>query len=158
MFETQGIHKSVIMFQLANVKKLEIHYCDGLEHIFTFSTFETLGQLDNLMIGRCKAMKVIMKEEEDASSSMVVVFPRLKCIKLYDVPELVGFFLGKNEFIWPSLDEVVVNGCPQMKVFTAGGSTAPQLKYVATGLSKYSPECWFKSHVTNTTPVLHQEV
>ncbi|KAL7611971.1 hypothetical protein Lser_V15G04964 [Lactuca serriola] len=44
-----------------------------------------------------------------------------------------------------------------MKVFTAGGSTSPQLKYVRTRLGKHSPECWFNSHVTTTTTGQLQE-
>ncbi|CAH1421777.1 unnamed protein product [Lactuca virosa] len=91
------------------------------------------------------------------SKSRNVSFPYLKTIKLVDLPELMGFFLGMNEFQWPSLDKILINDCPRMRVFTAGGSTAPQLKYVKTRLGKHSPRCWFNSHVTTTTTQQHQE-
>ncbi|KAL4579145.1 hypothetical protein LXL04_015282 [Taraxacum kok-saghyz] len=160
VFETERINKSVSMLKLTNLKILKIVGCDLLENIFTFSTLETLGQLEKLKIEFCNSMKVIVKEEEEdasSSSSKAVVFPRLKFITLFKLPELVGFFIGTNEFQWPALDVLKIDHCPKMKAFTAGGSTAPQLKYVATRLSKHSPECWFKSHVTNTSAVLHQE-
>nr|KAJ0219827.1 hypothetical protein LSAT_V11C200052970 [Lactuca sativa] len=165
VFETQGINKSVVKLELGNLKRLEIDDCDLLEHIFTFSTLESLVQLEELLIESCKAMKVIVVKAEEhgvqqttmASSSKVVVFPRLKRIHLEYLQELVGFFLGTNEFQWPSLKKVGIYGCPQMKVFTAGGSTAPQLKYVRTRLGKHSPECWFNSHVTTTTTGQLQE-
>ncbi|CAH1435240.1 unnamed protein product [Lactuca virosa] len=164
-----GINKSVIMLELGNLKKLEITYCGLLEHIFTFSTLESLVQLEKLMIKNCKAMKVIVVKEEDdgvektttngSSSKAMVKFPRLKSITLLNLRELVGFFLGTNEFQWPSLDELGIFNCPEMKVFTSGGSTAPQLKYVQTWTGKYSPPgSWFNSHVTTTnTGQQHQE-
>ncbi|KAL7612393.1 hypothetical protein Lser_V15G04875 [Lactuca serriola] len=140
------VNNNVIM--LPNLKILEISNCGGLEHIFTFSALESLRQLQELKIYGCRSMKVIVKkEEEDASSSSssssssskkVVVFPRLKSIELEDLPELEGFFLGMNEFRWPSLDEVTIKKCPKMMVFAAGGSTAPQLKYIHTELGKYT--------------------
>lgn len=109
---------------------------------------------------------IVEKEEDDgvekttkASFSMVVVFPHLKRIKLEYLPELVGFILGTNEFRWPSLDNLMIKDCPQMKVLTAGRSKASQLKYVETSLGKYSPPgSWFNSHVTTPTTGYHHEV
>ena len=162
VFETERINKSVSMLKLTNLKILRIEHCDLLENIFTFSTLETLGQLEELTIKWCNSMKVIVKEEEDASSSSskVVVFPRLKYITLFRLPELVGFFLGMNEFQWPALDVLDIYDCPKMKAFTAGGLKAPQLKYEETHheLDKHTPERAFNSHVTTTPSGLHPEV
>ncbi|CAI9270382.1 unnamed protein product [Lactuca saligna] len=129
LFETHGINNSnscceegsggiprlnnVIM--LPNLKILKIEYCDHLEHIFTFNALESLTQLKELTINCCYRMQVIVKKEEDASSSSlkeVVVFLRLKSITLVDLPKLVGFFLGMNEFQWPLLDDVTIKYCP----------------------------------------------
>ncbi|KAL7613137.1 hypothetical protein Lser_V15G04861 [Lactuca serriola] len=153
------VNNNVIM--LSGLKILEIYGCGGLEHIFTFSALESLTQLQELTIKGCYRMKVIVKKEEDeygeqqttttttitkgassssssSSSKEVVVFPRLKSIELNDVPELVGFFLGKNEFQLPSLEEVTIKYCSKMMVFAAGGSTAPQLKYIHTELGRHA--------------------
>ncbi|CAI9261481.1 unnamed protein product [Lactuca saligna] len=93
---------------LPNLKILNIEWCGRLEHIFTFSALESLRQLQELTIRKCRSIKVIVKKEEDASSKEAVVFPRLKSIELEDLPELVGFFLGMNEFRWPSLDKAYI--------------------------------------------------
>ncbi|CAI9270374.1 unnamed protein product [Lactuca saligna] len=134
------VNNNIIM--LPNLKILKIRDCGGLKHIFTLSALESLRQLEEIRISFCYGVKVIVKkEEEDASSSSsskkVVVFPHLKSIKLINLPELEGFFLGKNEFRWPSLDYVKIDNCPQMLVFAAGGSMAPQLKYIHTELGKH---------------------
>ncbi|KAI3518060.1 hypothetical protein L1887_06419 [Cichorium endivia] len=152
-----GIPRPNNVFMLPNLKILKIYYCPVLEHIFTFSALDSLRQLQELTIERCKAMKVIVKEEEydeiqtttKASSKEVVVFPRLKSITLEDLPELMGFFLGMNEFRWPSLDHVMIQSCPQMRVFAPGGSTTPKLKYIHTILGKHSlEECGLDFHRT----------
>ncbi|CAI9265175.1 unnamed protein product [Lactuca saligna] len=155
------VNNNVIM--LPNLKILRIENCWGLEHIFTFSALESLRQLEQLTVRYCFGMKVIVKKEEDeygeqqttttkgasssyssssssssSSSKKVVVFPRLKYIALDDLLELEGFFLGKNEFQMPSLDKLIIKKCPEMMVFTAGGSTAPQLKYIHTELGRHA--------------------
>ncbi|KAL4579075.1 hypothetical protein LXL04_015210 [Taraxacum kok-saghyz] len=80
--------KNVI--KLPNLKILKISFCERLEHIFTFSTLESLRQLEELEIRFCNAVKVIVKNEEEeeedvyggqtttngASSKDVVAFPR----------------------------------------------------------------------------------
>ncbi|CAH1435326.1 unnamed protein product [Lactuca virosa] len=133
-----GIPRQDSFIMLPNLKILEIHNCGCLEHTFTFSALESLRQLEELMITYCKAMKVIVKKEENASSKEVVVFPRLKSIELVGLPKLEGFFLGKNEFRWPSLDDVTIKKCPQMSMFAPGGSTSPKLKYIKTSFGIYS--------------------
>nr|KAJ0220422.1 hypothetical protein LSAT_V11C200051130 [Lactuca sativa] len=145
--------------QMQNLEMLKIEYCHGMKEMFETQGINKsfirmkpkdienrwfLVQLEELNIEKCKALKVIVvKEENDgeqttkASSSKVVVFPRLKSIVLFKLPEVVGFFLGTNhEFQWPSLDDLVIKDCPQMKVFTAG---------------KHLRGHWFNSHVTTTT-------
>ncbi|XP_023760073.1 uncharacterized protein LOC111908478 [Lactuca sativa] len=169
VLETQGMHNNnddnccddgnggiprlnnVIMFP--NIKILQISNCGSLEHIFTFSALESLIQLKELTIADCKAMKVIVKEEYDVEqtrASKAVVFSCLKSITLCHLPELVGFFLGKNEFWWPSLDKVTIIDCPQMMVFTPGGSTTPHLKYIHSSLGKHTLECGLNFQVTTT--------
>nr|KAJ0223614.1 hypothetical protein LSAT_V11C200052270 [Lactuca sativa] len=135
------VNNNVIM--LPNVKLLKIEWCGRLEHISTFSALESLRQLEELKIKDCEAMKVIVKkEEEDASSSSsskkVVVVPRLKSIELVNLRELEGFFFGMNEFEFPSLDNVTIMNCPQMRVFAPGGSTSPNLKYIHIELVIYT--------------------
>ncbi|KAL7612628.1 hypothetical protein Lser_V15G04854 [Lactuca serriola] len=153
------VNNNVIM--LPNLKILEIRNCGGLEHIFTFSAIESLRQLEQLTVRYCFGMKVIVKkEEEDAlfnlPSKEVVVFPRLKSIELVGLRELEGFFLGMNEFQLPSLDKLIINKCPKMMVFAAGGSTAPQLNYIHTKLGRRALDQEFSLNFHQTPfPSLH---
>ncbi|GJR86114.1 NB-ARC domains-containing protein [Tanacetum coccineum] len=169
VFETQEINNKsgtdtgkslprleyITMLKLPKLKILKIQGCRLLKHIFTFSTLESLAELEELEIKDCKAMEVIVNNEigDQKATSNVVVFPHLKSLILVNLPNFVGFFLGKNEFTWTALEKVVISECPQITVFTYGQSTAPKLKFISTSLGKHSVECGLNFHVTTT---LHQ--
>ncbi|PWA39127.1 leucine-rich repeat domain, L domain-like protein [Artemisia annua] len=131
---------NMTLLELPNLKILRIIKCDLLEHVFTSSTFDSLKQLIELTIKKCNAMQVIVKEDEHHDSK-TVLFPRLKSLTLTDLPNVEGFFLGINEFLWSILDEVKIYGCPKMKTFTSGRSITPKLLYIHSGLGKHSLEC-----------------
>ncbi|KAI3670255.1 hypothetical protein L1987_68953 [Smallanthus sonchifolius] len=84
-------------------------------------------------------MQVIVKEE-NRTSTKDVVFPCLETLFLDNLPNLKGFFLGKNDFHLPSLDNVVIRDCPQLMVFTPGHSKVPKLKYIQSNIGKHSPD------------------
>ncbi|MFS8012655.1 putative leucine-rich repeat domain superfamily [Helianthus anomalus] len=145
--------KNINVPQLSGLKKLTIGSCNRLHHVFTFSTLESLRQLEELRIGSCKSMEVIVKKE-NGEQRKVVVFPRLKFLTLLDLPNLNGFFLGMNDFQWSLLEMVRISRCPQMIVFTSGQSIAPELKYIHTSLGKHTLDSrGLNFHVTRD---LHQ--
>lgn len=138
---------NVTILRLPNLKILEIKDCDLVEHIFTFSSLESLGQLEELIVENCNGMDVIAREENGENpTSNIVVFPRLKSISLVNLPYLAGFFLGINEFLWPILDNVTIRDCPKMTMFTRGWSTAPKLKYMQTSLGEDTKQCNLNFH------------
>ncbi|GKA32569.1 NB-ARC domains-containing protein, partial [Tanacetum coccineum] len=138
----------ITMLKLPKLKILKIQGCHLLKHIFTFSTLESLAELEELEIKDCEAMEVIVNKE---TGDQKVVFPRLKSLALVNLPTVVGFFLGKNEFSWPTLEKVVISECPQITVFTYGQSTAPKLNFMNTSLGKHSVECGLNFRVTTTS-------
>ncbi|PWA48052.1 resistance protein candidate RGC2J [Artemisia annua] len=118
--------KDIEVPQLSNLKEVDISDCGNLQYVFTFSTLESLSQLEALKIRNCEAMKVIVKDEDGqrTAASKAVFFPCLKSIELDNLTSLKGFFLEKNEFQWPILDDVSIRNCPKMTIFTFGQSTA----------------------------------
>ncbi|GJW71210.1 resistance protein candidate RGC20 [Tanacetum coccineum] len=162
VFETQEINNKsgtdtgkslprleyITMLTLPKLKILKIQGCHLLKHVFTFSTLKSLAELEELEIKDCKAMEVIVNQE---TGDQKVVFPHLKSLILVNLPNFVGFFLGKNEFTWPTLEKVAISECPQITVFTYGPSTARKLNFINTSLGKHSVECGLNFHVTTTS-------
>ncbi|XP_076934694.1 uncharacterized protein LOC143601077 [Bidens hawaiensis] len=147
---TLKVITNVLVPQLSNLKRVLITNCNRLSHIFTFSAVESLRQLNVFRVTKCKALQVIVKEENGASSK-VIVFPRLKTLELNDLPKLKAFFLGKNEFRCPLLEDLKINHCPQFMTFTTGQSITPKLKYIHTSLGKHSLERGFNFQTTYPT-------
>ncbi|PWA93639.1 resistance protein candidate RGC2 [Artemisia annua] len=136
--------------------------CNSIKYLFSPLMVKLLSSLKEIYISSCDAIEEVVsnRDDEDASinshttASVGMVFPRLKSLSLFYLPNFVGFFLGKNEFIWPALEEVEIRKCPQITVFTCGQSTAPKLKFINTSLGKHSVECGLNFHVTTTS---HQD-
>ncbi|XP_052624216.1 disease resistance protein L6 isoform X3 [Lactuca sativa] len=145
---------NMTLLQLPNLTILKIYDCEVLEYIFTSSTLESLKQIKELTVAECKAMQVIVKEdtEHTEKSKSIIVFPCLKSLTLTNLPDLKGFFLGKNEFRWKALEKVKIYGCPQMMNFTSGHSMTPKLNYIHAELGKHSLDQYgLNFHLTNAT-------
>jgi hypothetical protein len=142
-----------------NLTTIYMYKCDSIKYLFSPLMVKLLSSLKEIDIRDCDAIEEVIsnRDDEDASinshttASVGVVFPRLKSLILVDLPNFVGFFLGKNEFTWPELEKVVIGECPQITVFTYGQSTAPKLKFINTSLGKHSVECGLNFHVTTTS-------
>ncbi|KAL8201991.1 hypothetical protein R6Q57_011138 [Mikania cordata] len=122
---------TILPYEPTNLKILKISECDILEYIFTFSILESLKKLEELSICDCRALKVIVREENEKESSKVV-FPRLKSIVLKNLPKLVGFFMGIDiDFEWKSLNismppNDVVHVCFVMSLLILSLQVSPQ--------------------------------
>ena len=119
-----------IVLNFPNLTKVSISECPLLGHVFTSCMVGSLLHLQELEIIYCKNMEVIVKEVEDSETQ--VVFPCLRSITLKYLPNLKGFCLGKEAFVWPSLDSLEIKNCPKITVFTSGQSTTPKLKLIDT--------------------------
>ena len=123
-----------IVLNFPNLTKVSIVSCNLLGHVFSSCMVGSLLQLQELKISDCKSMDVIVKQVEDSETRLTteVVFPCLKSITLFKLPNLMGFCLGKEAFEWPSLDTLEIKNCPKITVFTNGQSTTPELKLIDT--------------------------
>ncbi|KAK1422954.1 hypothetical protein QVD17_18244 [Tagetes erecta] len=118
--------------------KIDIWDCEALSVLIPWYAVGQMNRLQQLEIKDCKRMTEVLQ--------------------LMDLPNLKGFFLGMNEFRWPLLDDVMIDGFPQLKMFTHGQSKTPKLKYISTKLGKHSVDCGLNFHGTinehqNTFPV-----
>ncbi|CAH1437305.1 unnamed protein product [Lactuca virosa] len=122
-----------IVLNFPNLTKVSIKRCPRLGHVFTCCMVGSLLHLQELRISDCRNMDVIVKQVEDSEIRPTeVVFPCLKSLTLHNLPNLKGFFLGKEAFEWPLLEALEIKDCPKITVFTNGQSTTPELKLMDT--------------------------
>ena len=118
---------SSISFQ--NLTNLEILKCHGLINLVTSSTAKSLVQLKKMSVSECERItEVVVGEGGEASE--VITFTQLIYLKLDSLPNLASFCSGSYSFNFPSLEEVIVRQCPEMKTFSYGALGTPKLKKV----------------------------
>ncbi|KAJ4721058.1 Disease resistance protein [Melia azedarach] len=122
-------HHKVVFPRLAN---LEVRRMDGLRNLVTFSAIENLRKLTSIKITGCVQIQNIMEMqmqvgEEVKEDSDNIVFSQLEYLELDSLPSLESFCLGNYTLEFPCLKQVVVRGCPNMKIFSQGVLCTPKL-------------------------------
>ncbi|KAM4119363.1 hypothetical protein ACJW30_03G052800 [Castanea mollissima] len=118
---------SSVSFQ--NLTILEICKCHGLINLVTSSTAKSLVQLKKMSVSECERItEVITREGGEASE--VITFTQLTYLKLDCLPKLTSFCSRSYSFEFPSLEEVIVRQCPEMKTFSHEALGTPKLEKV----------------------------
>ncbi|KAK7395756.1 hypothetical protein VNO78_16323 [Psophocarpus tetragonolobus] len=86
---------------------LEVVNCERLENLVSPSTAKNLVHLKNMKIIKCESLRVIVREEENASKDDIR-FEQLKALELVSLKKL-GSFCGSDScnFAFPSLEKLV---------------------------------------------------
>ncbi|XP_048135746.1 disease resistance protein At4g27190-like [Rhodamnia argentea] len=109
-----------------------------------------LTQLEELEIRECGIAELIEKEgvpvpriltevisDKGSKEGHEVAFHHLKCMELDGLIELKCFSSGGCALIFPLLEDVIVNGCPNMKFFFEGPIEAPKLDSPTAAKAKF---------------------
>ena len=118
---------SSVFFQ--NLTYLEILKCHGLINLVTSSTAKSLVQLKKMSVSQCKRITEVVVGE-GGQANEVISFTQLTYLKLDYLTNLTSFCSGSYSFMFPSLEEVIVRQCPEMKSFSRGAIRTPMLERV----------------------------
>ncbi|OMO87826.1 Disease resistance protein [Corchorus olitorius] len=134
-----------------NLVCLMVDGCHEIKYLITHWTAKSLVQLQEMIIFHCNSMEEVIQgndgdDEDGALMNEEIYFPQLKLLKLLYLPIESFCSSGNFTFHFPSLENVVVDQCPNMKMFSKGDSYTPMLHKVATGdyydESGNQPERW----------------
>ncbi|XP_043814374.1 uncharacterized protein LOC110618951 isoform X2 [Manihot esculenta] len=139
-----------------NLTALQVSNCQGLVNLLSSSTARSLERLEKMKIEKCELIQEVIvakvdKEEEENE----ICFSRLKCLELQRLPSLSSFCSGNLTFSFPSMEEVIIVECPNVKIFAQEVST-PQLWRVQTGPRIYEWE--WEGSLNNTIQALFMEM
>ncbi|XP_040866691.1 uncharacterized protein [Glycine max] len=117
---------------LAYLTNLEVSLCRGLNFLMASSTARSLVQLKSMRVIYCDNVKEIVTIDENKEGRvMEIEFSKLITIELQELRNLTSFCSYKNcEFKFPSLEMLIVDGCPMMETFTENRTTAPKLQNI----------------------------
>ncbi|XP_058000241.1 uncharacterized protein LOC110660410 isoform X5 [Hevea brasiliensis] len=148
-----GRLKILLPFTLSfgNLTTLEVSNCQGLINLMTSITSRSLVQLRRMKVEKCEMMQEIVASETDDEEEEIC-FSQLQYLELHDLPRLTSFCFGNPAFNFPSLEDVIIRACPNMKIFAKEVLSTPKLWRVQTGKHKYEWE--WEGSLNNTIEAL----
>lgn len=116
------------MSSCQNLTKVTVAFCDRLKYLFSYSMVNSLVQLQHLEICYCWSMEGVVEtnsteSRRDEGRLIEIVFPKLLYLRLIDLPKLMGFSMGIHSVEFPSLLELQIDDCPNMKRFISISSS-----------------------------------
>ncbi|KAG7940940.1 hypothetical protein I3843_16G012200 [Carya illinoinensis] len=119
-----------------NLRSLCVTTCDSLKCLFTPSMAKLLVKLEEIKVHACHEMKEIIAKEsgDEEKRDHVIAFPQVKTLQLSFLPKLECFCNEAIAFEWPSLEEIKIVGCEELKMFVPTTSMkTPKLQGVHRG-------------------------
>ncbi|KAL5823786.1 hypothetical protein ACOSQ4_021686 [Xanthoceras sorbifolium] len=112
-----------------NLTILRVDGCNKLINLVSSSTAKSFVQLKEMEITSCDMMTEVVADE-GAEMEEEIKFIKLKSLKLNYLSRLSKFCSGNYNFSFPSLEQLRVNGCPYMNVFSLKAATTPMLQEI----------------------------
>ncbi|KAL5756997.1 hypothetical protein ACOSQ2_021743 [Xanthoceras sorbifolium] len=123
-----------------NLKVLKVAHCDRLLSLVAASTTKSLMRLEELSICDCQEMTEIIANEGDEMEGEIV-FSNLKSLELERLTNLTSFCSVSYTFNFPMLEKLTMEECPNMKFFSLGVLSTPNLQEVSQDSTNYYCEC-----------------
>ncbi|TXG65706.1 hypothetical protein EZV62_006981 [Acer yangbiense] len=132
-----------------NLTVLKVCSCDGLKNLMTSSTAKRLVQLREMAIGYCKSMIEVVAKGGDVTEDKII-FSKLRTLTLGYLPSLSCFCPENYTFELPSLEDIIVYRCPEMKYFSLGDITTRILQKVRRDSMNYTLEGGLNTTIQKT--------
>lgn len=118
---------------LGNLKTLKVYGCNTLANIFTSAAAKSMVQLETLIVRSCNMLTEIIGGVQEDGSTDEIVFSKMKTLELEDLQNLTCFCMGSYTFKFPSLEQVTVLKCPNLRIFTVRKLSTPKIHGVFIG-------------------------
>ncbi|KAG5255240.1 disease resistance protein [Salix suchowensis] len=100
-----------------NLSYVNIRRCNKLRSLFPVAMASGLPKLEHLDVRDSSQLLGVFGQDDHASPVNVekqMVFPNLSWLRLYNLPSIVCFSLGCDDFLFPRLKYKVVRHCPKL--------------------------------------------
>ncbi|XP_039034090.1 disease resistance protein At4g27190-like [Hibiscus syriacus] len=113
---------SGMSFGVQSLRDLNVCGCNKLKYVFTSSMVKSLVHLKTLYVSGCDEMEEIIEgtlaaTEEERIKGSISVFPKLHFMCLDGLPKSKRFCSGSYPIEFPSLRELRLKRCPELKTF-----------------------------------------
>jgi disease resistance protein RPS2 len=101
----------------SGLKELYCYKCKSMKKLFPLVLLSNLVNLERIQVLHCEKMEEIIgtTDEESSSSNSIMEFilPKLRILRLINLPELISICSAK--LICDSLEEIIVDNCQNLR-------------------------------------------
>ncbi|KAF9667161.1 hypothetical protein SADUNF_Sadunf16G0304300 [Salix dunnii] len=117
-----------------NLCKVEIYRCNKLRSLFPVAMATGLPKLQRLEVTNSSQLLGVFGQDDHASHVNVekqIVFLNLSFLRLYQLPSIVCFSLGCDDFLFPRMEDLMVDECPKLTLkFTNKTNVSMSAQYL----------------------------
>ncbi|GLT38168.1 hypothetical protein SLA2020_124330 [Shorea laevis] len=99
----------------SNLKMLSIWLCSGMRKLLPLELVQAFQNLEEIDVGRCEQMEEIIASSDSDASSDKLTFPKLRRLKLLDLPQLKSICSAKGVMVCDSIEEIEILRCQELK-------------------------------------------
>ena len=115
MYVWKNFSRGILGFQ--NLTSIDIRWCPNLRYLFPPSIAKLLVELQSVNLQDNNMMENIVQRDGEEEAADTIVFPKVSSFKLYNLPNLMSFCIEAYSFEWPSMKEIKISFCYELKTF-----------------------------------------
>ncbi|KAL6272571.1 hypothetical protein ACE6H2_023263 [Prunus campanulata] len=116
VWETDGLQH---ITGFGNLTFLSVSHCGSLRYLFLSTVAKLLVSLKDLEVGHCENIEQVIAKEDTECADQEITFPRLNSMTLKYLPNLISFSTEAHTLKLPSLMELMVIRCPDLRTFAS---------------------------------------
>lgn len=111
---------------------LKVIKCDGLTKVFSVFVVKHFIHLEELYISNCLLMKEVLSDNErKGHAEKKLMLPQLHSLELVNLPNLTSFCSEGFMLEFPSLENMNLEACPNLRTFSLETPVTPKLSAIA---------------------------
>ncbi|KAL5825649.1 hypothetical protein ACOSQ3_021712 [Xanthoceras sorbifolium] len=120
-----------------NLTILRVSLCSELLNLVSSSTAKNLVQLTKMTIEFCNMITEVVADNRGRTENHEISFSKLKSLELTYLSRLTSFSSLNYTFNFPSLENLTLQNCLKIKIFTSGVAITPMLREINLDSKKY---------------------
>uniref|UniRef100_A0A7N2MQ37 Disease resistance protein At4g27190-like leucine-rich repeats domain-containing protein n=1 Tax=Quercus lobata TaxID=97700 RepID=A0A7N2MQ37_QUELO len=113
-----------------NLTSIEVYSCRHLIYLIPLSIAKLLVKLQSIDLSVCDAIKNIVQRDGEEEAANIIIFPKLSSLDLQWLPNLVSFCIEAYSFGWPSIKDITLRHCCNLKTIGSETQSPRKLKKI----------------------------
>ena len=111
-----------------NLTSINVSCCYHLIYLIPLSVAKLLVKLQSIKLYWCNAIKNIVQRDGEEEAADIIIFPKLSSLILKRLPNLVSFCIEAYSFEWPSIKDITLGHCYNLKTIGSETQSPRKLK------------------------------